>query len=678
MVATSRAPRSSAPTPRPPAPPPNQARPQANRPAPPIRWTPDDCQFEASFDRLSDADATDADRRFAALAALPTPADAKICTQMWIPAVQLTADHNISEILKSLESEDQPQIWKDSRVFLRDFNRIPRRGISFVCTSDTVLSRLGGVHLTICGKQVTIRKYSRFDKLYYVDLQRLPTDVSDQAIYDWFTLRGPRPVLITPTQVHGMLSSRARTVYFNGVSCPVELFEPDHSPLREIFFIPGEKPCFVQHRLQRYNRVRPPSLQPPPRRPSEASDVSMGGGDDAARTTRPPEPDMPSQSRSPDGPSIAANEPSGPALDTARVATPQPRTHVPTEATHPPGSVPSAPKRMILNSVATGEPEWKLIQHSQYGIINRTGGKFIEPGTPIPCELAPDASDPHALVYTVPVTPNMYDVLCDEGFDETLPPDVDLSAKEQDDSGMTMAISGYTADTHLVPMNAVRALKETRKLPLKVDHVTVMELQREIDEFLEKDVLSYTSHEDVLAAIQVQPAYFRRIFQLPVDKQQRLFQAHAVYRSVCSEPVRDGEPTEFLDRLRIRFGDEASANPAQLFDRVYPAEDPRAAALHCAISDMFLMIFAPGIYIDPVKIQALLPPQMSPKRLRHAPFLLWGDVNLLHLARTDAVKIFLDDERTPQHVHAALSHLSLTELPSSVETGPSRLVPPQL
>ncbi|KAL7690040.1 hypothetical protein Plhal304r1_c013g0048671 [Plasmopara halstedii] len=82
------------------------------------------------------------------------------------------------------------------------------------------------------------------------------------------------------------------------------------------------------------------------------------------------------------------------------------------------------------------------------------------------------------------------------------------------------------------------------------------------------------------------------------------------------------------------------------------------------------MVFAPGIYIDPVKIQALLGPLLPPKRLRHSPFLLWSDLNLLCLARTDAAKIFTNDNRTPKYVLEALNDLATIPLPKTMAKMP--------
>ncbi|KAI9916878.1 hypothetical protein PsorP6_017829 [Peronosclerospora sorghi] len=539
---------------------------------------------------------------------------------MWIPAGKLTAEHNIHEILESLASDTQPEVWRQSRAHLRDFSRIPHQGISFVCTSDDALRRLGGVKLKVCDNDVTIRKHSSYDKLNYVDLLCLPADVPDMAVYDWFVARGSRPILITPTQVQGELKSRGRTVYFHSVACPDQLFEPNGEPLREITFVEGEKPCFVQHRLRRYNKVTPPSLRPKPLSPSEISDTCMDSAADD--TPSRPSSDMeayPSTTSQPVQPTPPAEE-SFPIIPSPG---PDPSTQ----------QVPDLSRRIILGSVdATAAPLWQLVQHYQYEVINREGPKFLEPDNIQSCELRLDDADPNLLVYSIPVMPNIYNILQDDGYYPTLPPYVDLSpaVHDQDDDMTTPFL------VSLLTNPQARELKAVRKIPIKADQVTIQELQDIIDEFLQTELQHYQAHADVLAAIQVQPAYFRRLFSLSNEFQERVFKAHAVYRTVCAEPLQEGENVVVHERLSTRFKLDSN-DLSTVFSQMFPAEDRQQAALNSAISDLFVMIFAPGIYFDPVKIKALLPDCLPPKLVRLSPFLTWSDVNLLCLTKSDAV-----------------------------------------
>ena len=155
---------------------------------------------------------------------MPTPVKAVQCTLMWISAARLSAEHSTDDILQSQEGDSQPAIWQDHWASLREFVRIPHQGISFLCTSDAALHSLGGLTLQVCGLAVHIRKYSKYDKLYFVDLHRLPGDVSYRVIYNWFVNYGFRPVRITPTTVAGELKSRDRTVYFHADKCPAGFF----------------------------------------------------------------------------------------------------------------------------------------------------------------------------------------------------------------------------------------------------------------------------------------------------------------------------------------------------------------------------------------------------------------------------------------------------------------------
>ena len=85
--------------------------------------------------------------------------------------------------------------------------------------------------------------------------------------------------------------------------------------------------------------------------------------------------------------------------------------------------------------------------------------------------------------------------------------------------------------------------------------------------------------------------------------------------------------TDVLSYLQAKF-DAPGALMAQLFDAVFPIDEARRAALAWSKCDLFLMIFAPGVYFDPVKLAMLIPGNYSCPHLRSTPFLLWSDLNL--------------------------------------------------
>ncbi|KAG7382731.1 hypothetical protein PHYBOEH_010377 [Phytophthora boehmeriae] len=85
-------------------------------------------------------------------------------------------------------------------------------------------------------------------------------------IFDWFADRDAAPTCICPTFARNGLSSRERTVYFGQDQAPKILVPSDDDPLREIVFSSPDdgmvqlRPCFVNHKVARYNRVTPPSI----------------------------------------------------------------------------------------------------------------------------------------------------------------------------------------------------------------------------------------------------------------------------------------------------------------------------------------------------------------------------------------------------------------------------------
>ncbi|CAI5737715.1 unnamed protein product [Peronospora destructor] len=144
--------------------------------------------------------------------------------------------------MTSLGSTAQSSLWSKSVEHLRDFKTIRNAGISFMCTDREVF-----------------QTYSKCSHWYYVDLQRLPDDVSDGLIYDWFAQRDTPSVYITPAHVIGGLRSRNRRVYFNQISPPPSVMLDKRTPLRQIQFT-GQGFVLVHRRLSAYNHTIPPFI----------------------------------------------------------------------------------------------------------------------------------------------------------------------------------------------------------------------------------------------------------------------------------------------------------------------------------------------------------------------------------------------------------------------------------
>ncbi|KAI9913200.1 hypothetical protein PsorP6_006241 [Peronosclerospora sorghi] len=298
---------------------------------------------------------------------------------------KLTAELNIHEMLEYLASDTQPEVWRQSRTHLRDFCRIPHQGISFVCTSNDALSRLGGVQLKFCDTIVTIRKHSSYEALF----RGLFTPSSGWARYGHIRL-----VCCTRKTTHlDYAYASSRTVYFHPVDCPEQVFEPNGEPLREITFVEGRN--LVSSNIA---FVTPRSLCPQPRRPSEISDACMDSAEDdiLSRPSSDPEASLSTTSHP---------------VQTTPPAEESPPT-IPSSVSGPSTQPePDLSRRIILGSVdATAAPSWQLVQHSQYVVINREGPKFLEPYNIQSCDLSHDDSDPNSLVYSIPVMTNMYNM----------------------------------------------------------------------------------------------------------------------------------------------------------------------------------------------------------------------------------------------------------------------------
>lgn len=589
----------------------------------PRRFIPDDSAFERSVQLMENDEGDYAALRLAALSQLPTPVAAEQCFRMWISAPTVADSHNIDEILQSLAG-NQPQAWKEARVEVRDFVRIPKHGISFVCTSQAVCHQIGGLTLTICGVKATIRKYSLYDKWYYVDLTRLPNGVDDTDIYRWFSEQGVRPVLIAPKHRASGLISRDRTVFFAQVGCPDALFVNDKEALREIFFDDSDKPCFVHHRNRALNRTKPPSLKkaPKPKRHIELSDTI---GDDTI--------DMDTTDGDDQG----------------------------NDTTPPPQPVTAPPRTIIIPKV---DPktlnDWQLIARSKHGLVDPNATRSA-PEHFTPCELRDNPQDPFSLTYDLAVTANMYDVLSYDYMDEATSPDIDIEASRDG-----VQLNGFTADSPLLPLSSAGILTRVRFHQHKVEHMTVDELAKAIDEYMVTEFQSLASnHDDVLAAIKAQPAYHRRLFQLEDAAQTTLIQQHAVYRALMTEPI-DGDSTfSFTHRLRSRFGD----NPPDIdtiFRGLFKEQQDQDNAYNYALTDLLLMVMAPSIYVDPIKVQILIPSSFAPCRLRYSAFLVWSDITLSFIAQTDVCATLLQHNKIPQHVKAALTSVK-AGLPASAD-----------
>ncbi|KAL7694057.1 hypothetical protein Plhal304r1_c002g0005481 [Plasmopara halstedii] len=207
--------------------------------------------------------------RLNALKVAPTPTSSAELHCMWIPCPHAIKRKHLAEVLDELAKDDQPQLWKDARHarLLQDFKQIPDAKIRFTCTAYDTASKLSLLKLNAFGSQIQIARFSKYGSRYYVDLVRLPDEVTDHMIFDWFTEHSAPPTCLLPAFVQNGLPSRERTVYFAQDQAPAVLVPSQDNPLREIAFpssVDGMfllRPCFANHKVARYNRVTPPSIR---------------------------------------------------------------------------------------------------------------------------------------------------------------------------------------------------------------------------------------------------------------------------------------------------------------------------------------------------------------------------------------------------------------------------------
>ncbi|EGZ04874.1 hypothetical protein PHYSODRAFT_320278 [Phytophthora sojae] len=528
---------------------------------------------------MMDPDRDERDKRCAALAGVPQQVSADLCFSMWIPARDLT----------SLEH-------------LRDFKAIPRAGISFVCTDREVCTKLGGEAVTICGCKFTVQAYSKYSHWYYVDLQRLPDDVSDGTIYDWFAGQGTPPVFITPAHIVGGLRSRSRRVYFAQKTAPASVMIDKRTPLRQIQFL-GQGYSVVHHRRREYNRVIPPfikELRAKHRKPAEPQpDPPSPDADDTAST--PPAFDDQSDTSENAAMADASDSDFEPhsgdesesdssqsgSMDGIEVAIEVRRKAI-WPSGNPPPKFPVAPtkssdfapdrvlraKRLIFGEAANPAKEWRSLPPSQKD-------------------------------YPVVSTVNSYEWLA-TGEGGSIPPDQDIILWDRSQTPAS-SVGSYVAKdlTAETAHNSVVYQGSVEELSLKNLCLVI------------KEVLgSFESNPDpdtAISSVQAQPSLHRAF-------------GHAVLRELATRPFEPEGDTTVYGRLSSQLPDLVTTDLQEALGLFYPDEAQFWLKVKLAEFDLALQIIAPSIYLDPFKMGAFLGKAAS--ALPHPLWLLWDDSTL--------------------------------------------------
>ncbi|KAL7682650.1 hypothetical protein Plhal304r1_c047g0128701 [Plasmopara halstedii] len=76
---------------------------------------------------------------------------------------------------------------------------IPNAGVRFTCASYDMASNLSQVSVTAFGSTIQIARFYKYGSRYYVDLVRLPDEVTDRAIFDWLKIVNQAPDILVPS-----------------------------------------------------------------------------------------------------------------------------------------------------------------------------------------------------------------------------------------------------------------------------------------------------------------------------------------------------------------------------------------------------------------------------------------------------------------------------------------------
>jgi hypothetical protein len=619
------------------------------------------------------------DRKLAALKGTPTPVAADECFSMWIPAKELTATFKDTEIMTSLGGSTQPTKWSDSVISqrVRDFRCIRNAGIAFVCTNSDLCRDLGGLELSVCGQKFKIQPYSRFAHWYYVDLTRLPDEVSDGEIYDWFSSHGAPPVYIAPTHTVLGLQSRNRRVYFNTKKPPACLLVGTAlKPLREIQFPSGF--CVINHRIPAYNKEIPPFLQalydtrkkkkPTPsftsslqaslaREPEEAKEADAviaeptnvspdrtmdDGDDDSGDSAYDPEASMSDVASDDTIASPVSMEDIPDVSDTLTPAIPVPRDSVWTTPGAPP-LFPSPSNRDDVNHAK------RLLGHKA----------SVFPGLGYKRQVDIAMFPPTQAHYPAVASHNLYEWIATGNANDPIAPDLDIYVQDTEASSTNQKpiFCGSQVATTRDDLAATRAIRHQWEVEsMTLDEVCVF-LQSYTHDFSEDEDM-----DSVLGRLQEQPCYHRPFFR--TDTHYQLFQpkiaSHALYRAICSKPFRGVTPDmPHTQRLRLIFRDNVADSSVQLLLQYLDSNQEVFWAQLClAEVDLCLQVLAPSIRMDPVKVCCIT--GTSATRLPNTRWLLWDDTTLRALVNSPLVQKLLSS-KLPGSLRHTLQKLTTGE-----------------
>ena len=612
------------------------------------RQVPTDSLLAASESELASAN-FDA-LRANALKLAPTPAAPSDLHQMWIPCPTTVRKKHLSDLLDELATDSQPQVWKDARQarLLQDFLIIPNSGIRFTCASYDMASKLSQVSLTAFGSTIQIARFSKFGSRYYVDLVRLPAEVTDRMIFDWFASHDAPPTCVLPTYVRNGLPSRDRTVYFAQNSAPDILVPTPSAPLREIHFPSPDdgmvtlSPCFINHKVARYNRVTPPSIQQrqaaravPPAAPSPSSahpspgspsgDVQLHFESTLRQTILVPSPDLASPDRSEN--EVVQDMPiddAPPALDFDDSDTESDSSQITLET--------FMSEQIDAPQFPSTAPVWAKAAINRLALLGKAGTELVEV-QPVTYDFDSDTGVAEA---TDLVKLNYYSPLWMNDPDNDHPKwHYDLQLRHAEDADACVESAPLRPETegyqHRVqPATAVYDVETMERTELFLD----------IDTFLSS--VSQSSPMDQLASIEANPGLLLKALETPASSDKL-----AIHRASCCllASTPPSQQTEYQACLHLLETSGRSKSILKKLLRCSPDAAFKPVLLVLSKWDVVIHIMAPTAYHDALKLFVLL--DDSPRFFVNLAIPLLTDETLWRLGFSSFAMELLQYDRAP-------------------------------
>ncbi|RHY51364.1 hypothetical protein DYB34_008775 [Aphanomyces astaci] len=614
------------------------------------------------------------DRRLAATASLPTPTPLEETFNMLIACKSAVATFPLQVMLDSLATTHQPATWATAKGVCRDFMRVKNIGISFNCTDRDMVTRLGGLKLNICGRPFPIREYSEYSHLYWIDLT-LANDTQAEDVWTYFDNLGEPPVMIKSTFDKNSIQSRQLTVYFATKEPPKCLMYALNDPVREIFIHgTGSDPCFVHHRITRYNKSVPLSIrakraQAPASARTQASEHHPTSRNNAPEQALEAQAVLTSedtrmdseQSESSDSEHSATSEDEdmGQSMERAD-SNPPTRSNstndlqhtTPYDDTASEGSadgptvlvranfVDDDPNRRVQTRTAFPDdsPLWYRAQLSRR-YTSKASSPILLPQAISVDSVATD--HPGIVVHAFPAHYNSFEVLedADDEIDATPAPYIVTV-----DGNPNLYATHARSNANLQCYNAFNT---------DVESMTVGELT----DYLEHYANSFQSEDDpsiALAMIQANPGHLAPILDVQTPKNIEVLvhkaPGHALQRFIQSH--------SYLDRIIDAMQEQANATlPQPLWAHLWPeaatSNNPTSLVLSSLVPNsanhslvlalaqfcLFLQLNQPEIYFNAIKVSALVHqachkhgglPRLATLTL--APHFLWSDATLCALA----------------------------------------------